>query len=159
MNFTWDPLQTSQPAWHHHWRIFWLLVWQTPAAPGSLHLTVQCASPKHTRTHINTQDQFKFPRVHEAFFTSPHLSSSTTDSLNHHRVPYPGGLGLQSLIWLVLSMVTANDWHSSSWHDVFRCTEKHQKQQMRTVFLMDFCATLNRTQFCFCNTTDETTKN
>lgn len=143
MNLTWDPQQTSQPAWHHHWRIFWLLVWQTPAAPGSLHLTVQCASPKQMHTDINTHDQFKFPSsfVKEfwgLFFTSSHLSSSTTDCLNHHRVPYLGGLGLQSLIWLVLSMVAANDWHPSSWHDVFRCTENHAKQQTTN----DFCLTV-----------------
>lgn len=88
MNITWDPLQTSQPAWRHRWRIFWLLVSPTPTAPRSLHLTVQYASPKRTRTHIHTQaqDESKFPRVTLSKIFK--LLQVLSPSLPHHGLPW-----------------------------------------------------------------------
>lgn len=50
MNVTWGLLQTSQPAWRHHWKIFWLLFSPTPTVQRSRTGTVRYASPKiHSR--------------------------------------------------------------------------------------------------------------
>lgn len=53
-----------------------------------------------------------------------HLPASTSDRFNHHWVSYLGSLCLQPLIWLVLTMITANDRYPSRRHDVFGCAEK-----------------------------------
>lgn len=122
VDVTWDPPRTSQSAWRHRWRTLWPLVSQTPTARGSQSLSVRYASPKQTHTVISdsmNSSVFCFP-------VWPHLPSSAPDCLDHHRVANLCSLGLQPLVGLVVSVVTTNDWHPSSWHDVFGGAEKKQ---------------------------------
>lgn len=78
-----------------------------------------------------------------AFLAFFHLPASPADRFNHHWVSYLGSLCLQPLVWLVLTMVTANDGHPSSRHDVFRCAEKQEEKDIFSnalfIFVVPVC--------------------
>ena len=142
-----DPPQISQPGPRHRWRIFGLPVSPTPAALKSRHQTAQCAYPaEHAEPQEQPSQTHAFVVAFGPFPAFVHLSASTSDCFNHHRVSDPGSLCLQPLVCLVLTMVTANDGHPRSRHDVFRCADKQEKNcyfECAFFYFGCFCLSLN----------------
>lgn len=103
-----------------------------------------CIWPRDAHTLQRTQTQTNNHQTESGFIQGIwpflaffHLPASTSDCFNHDWVSYLGSLCLQPLVWLVLTMVTANDGNPSSRHDVFRCAEK-QGGKKQLFFHMHF---------------------